>query len=161
MQTHMSGHKKTTSSLKNLLEHNITMEINEIRQRIAELAKEKDILEGNLQEAMVSAIREISKENHYGVKKIGNHMMSISLSQMSGRPWSPKFYDWEDSAKSVLKYLENTPAINWKKKLTDLLESNGDVAELKKRGVIWPGYTGIVERTPIDKVFIEKIIEKI
>jgi hypothetical protein len=137
------------------------MDINEIRQHIVELAKEKELLEGNLQEAMVSAIQEISKENHYGVKKIGKHMMSISLSQMVGSIWSPKFYDWEDSAKSVLKYLENTPAINWKKKLTDLLEANGDVVELKKRGMIWPGYTGIVERIPIDKVFIEKIIEKI
>ena len=137
------------------------MEINEIRQRIAELTKEKDMLEGNLQEAMVSAIQEISKENYYGVKKIGKHMMSISLSQMSSKPWSPKFYDWEDSAKSILKYLENTPAINWKKKLTDLLETGGDVIELKKRGIIWPGHTGIVEKTPIDRVFIEKIIEKI
>lgn len=137
------------------------MELKEIRQRIAELTKEKELLEGNLQEVMVSAIYEISKENHYGVKKIGKHMMSISLSQMVGSIWSPKFYDWEDSAKSILKYLENTPAINWKKKLTDLLETNGDVVELKKRGIIWPGYTGIVERTPIDKVFIEKIIEKI
>ena len=137
------------------------MEINEIRQRIAELAKEKDMLEGNLQEAMVSAIQEITKENHYGVKKIGKHMMSISLSQMTGKTWSPKFYDWEDFAKSILKYLENTPAINWKKKLTDLLETGGDVIELKKRGIIWPGHTGIVETTPIDKVFIEKIVEKI
>lgn len=137
------------------------MEINEIRQRIAELTKEKDMLEGNLQEAMVSAIQEISKENHYGVKKISKHISSISLSQMMSGIWSPKFYDWEDSAKSVLNYLEKTPAINWKKKLTDLLETNGDVVELKKRGIIWPGHTGIVERTPIDRVFIEKIIEKI
>ena len=137
------------------------MDIIDIRRRIAELTKEKELLEGNLQEAMVSAIQEIAKENHYGVKKIGKHMMSISLSKMVGSIWSPKFYDWEDSAKSVLKYLENTPAINWKKKLTALLETNGDVVELKKRGIIWPGYTGIVERIPIDKVFIEKIIEKI
>lgn len=137
------------------------MDIIDIRRRIAELTKEKELLEGNLQEAMVSAIQEITKENHYGVKKIGKHMMSISLSQMSGRPWSPKFYDWEDSAKSVLKYLEKTPATNWKKKLMELLETKGDVVELKKRGIIWPGYTGIVERTPIDRVFIEKIIEKI
>lgn len=137
------------------------MELEEIRQRINELTKEKEMMEETLKEAMVSSIYEITKENHYGVKKIGKHMMSISLSQMTGRPWSPKFYDWEDSAKSILKYLENTPAINWKKKLTDLLETNGDVVELKKRGIIWPGYTGIVERTPIDKVFIEKIVEKI
>jgi len=137
------------------------MKLEEICQRINELTKEMDMLEGNLQEAMVSAIQEISKENHYGVKKISKHMMSISASQMIGSIWSPKFYDWEDSAKSLLNYLSGTPAINWKKKLTDLLETNGDVVGLKKRGIIWPGHTGIVENTPIDKVFIEKIIEKI
>ena len=137
------------------------MDIIDIRRRIAELTKEKELLEGNLQEAMVSAIQEISKENYYGVKKISKHMMSISLSQMCGKSWSPKFYDWEDSAKSILKYLSNTPAINWKKKLTDLLETGGDVIELKKRGIIWPGHTGIVETIPIDRVFIEKIIERI
>jgi hypothetical protein len=45
--------------------------------------------------------------------------------------------------------------------LTDLLETNGDAVELKKRGMIWPGHTGIVEITPIDKMFIKKIVEKI
>ena len=136
--------------------------IEDIRWRIADLAKEKNILEENLQEAMVSAIQEIAKENPYGIKKIsGLKMMTISSSQLASKPWSMEFFDWESSAAAILKYLEKTPAINWKKKLTDLLETKGDVVELKKRGVIWPGYTGIVQRTPIDRVFIEKIIEKI
>ena len=129
--------------------NNTIMKLEEIHQRINELAKEMDMLEETLQEAMVSSIYEITKENHYGAKKIGNHMMSISASQMVGRPWSPKFYDWEDSAKSILNYLSETPAINWKKKLTELLEVKGDIIELKRKGII------------IDKVFIEKIIEKI
>ena len=138
------------------------MDINEIRRRIADLAKEKELLEGNLQEAMVSAIQEIGQENPYGIKKTsGLKMMTIKSSQLMDKPWSFEFFDWEESANAVLKYLEKTPAINWKKKLTDLLETKGDVVELKKRGVIWPGYTGIVQRTPIDRMFIEKIIEKI
>ena len=41
------------------------MKIEEIRRRIAELTKEKELLEGNLQEAMVSAIQEIGQENPY------------------------------------------------------------------------------------------------
>lgn len=138
------------------------MEIEEIRRRIAELTKEKELLEGNLQEVMVSVIQEIGQENPYGIKKIsGFKMMTISYSQLFDKPWSMEFFDWEASAAAVLKYLEKTPAINWKKKLEELLESKGDVVELKKRGVIWPGYTGIVQRTPIDRVFIEKIIERI
>lgn len=139
------------------------MEIEEIRRHIAELTKEKELLEGNLQEVMVSAIQEIGQENPYGIKKSssGIKMMTISYSKLFDKPWSMEFFDWEASAAAVLKYLEKTPAINWKKKLEELLESKGDVVELKKRGVIWPGYTGIVQRTPIDRVFIEKIIERI
>ena len=138
------------------------MEIEDIRRRIAELSKEKELLEGNLQEAMVSAIQEIAKENPYGVKKMGGiKMMTISSSQLFNKPWSMEFFDWEESAAAVLKYLEKTPVTNWKQKLTDLLNTKGNVVELKKRGVIWPGYTGIVQRTPIDRVFIEKIIERI
>ena len=138
------------------------MDINYIRQRIAELTKEKNMMEENLQEAMVSAIQEVAKENPYGVKKKGGlKMMTISSSQLASKPWSMEFFDWEESAAAVLKYLENTPAINWKQKLTDLLNTKGDVVELKKRGMIWMGHTGIVQRTPIDRVFIEKIIEKI
>lgn len=138
------------------------MEIEDIRRRIAELSKEKELLEGNLQEAMVSAIQEIAKENPYGVKRMGGiKVMTISSSQLASKPWSMEFFDWEESAAAILKYLEKTPATNWKKKLTDLLETKGNVVELKKRGMIWPGYTGIVQRTPIDRVFIEKIIERI
>lgn len=83
------------------------------------------------------------------------------LTRRERRPRSPQYYDWEDSAKSILNHLSGTPAINWKKKLMMLLETKGDVVELKKRGMIWPGYTTIVERIPIEKVFIEKIIERI
>lgn len=138
------------------------MDINYIRRRIEELTKEKELLEGNLQEAMVSAIQEIGQENPYGIKKIsGFKMMTISSSQLASKPWSMEFFDWESSAAAVLKYLEKTPVSNWKKKLMELLETKGDVVELKKRGMIWPGYTGIIQRTPIDRVFIEKIIEKI
>lgn len=138
------------------------MDINEIRGRIAELTKEKELLEGNLQEAMVSAIQEIGQENPYEIKKMsGFKMMTISSSQLASKPWSMEFFDWEASAAAVLKYLEKTPVTSWKKKLTDLLETKGDVIELKKRGKIWPGMTGIVQRTPIDRVFIEKIINKI
>lgn len=138
------------------------MDINEIRQRIAELAKEKELLEGNLQEAMVSAIQEIAKENPYGIKKKdGLKTMTISSSQLYNKPWSMDFFDWEESAAAVLKYLEKTPITNWKKRLEELLESKGDVIELKRRGTGILGYKGIVQRTPIDRRFIEKIINKI
>ena len=138
------------------------MDINYIRRRIAELTKEKNMMEGFLQEAMVSAIQEIGQENPYGIKKIsGFKMMTISSSQLASKPWSMEFFDWESSAAAVLKYLEKTPITNWKKRLEELLESKGDVIILKRRGTGILGYRGVVQQTPIDRVFIEKIIEKI
>ena len=137
------------------------MDITYIRRRISELSKEKEMMEGFLQEAMTKSILETANENPDKLKMIGNHMMVISSRKLLGNPWSPKFYDWEDSVKSIMNYLSGTPVINWKKKLMELLETNGDVVELKKRGIIWPGHTGIVEKIPIDKVLIEKIVDKI
>ena len=138
------------------------MDINEIRKRLSELTQEKEMMEESLQEAMVSAIREIGRENPYDIKKTsGFKMMTVSSSQLVGRPWSFATFDWEESAEAVMEYLKNTPAINWKKKLTDLLDTKGDIIELKRRGKIWFGMTAIIWRVPVDRVFIEKIIEKI
>lgn len=140
------------------------MELSEIRRRIEELAKEQKVLEGDLQEAMVKSIQEIAQENPHQVKKspAGFRMMTIKSSELFDKPWSFEFFNWEESAAAILKYLANTPVTSWKKKLTSLLEeSKGTVVELKKRGTIWPGVTGIIQRTPIDRRFIEKVIEKI
>lgn len=137
------------------------MDITYIRRRISELTKEKEMMEGFLLEAMTNAIYEIAKENPNQMKKIGNHMMVINSSQLLGKVWSSEFFNWEESAAAVLNWLSGTPVTGWKKKLTDLLESKGDVVELKKRGKIWYDMTAIVQRTPIDRRFIEKVIEKI
>ena len=139
------------------------MDISEIRRRIEELAKEQKVLEGDLQEAMVNAIQEIAQENPHQIKKVGGiKMMTISSAELFDKPWSFEFFNWEESASAILKYLANTPVSLWKKKLTDLLEeSKGTVVELKKRETIWRGHTEIVKRTPIDRRFIEKVIEKI
>ena len=138
------------------------MEIEEIRRRIEELANEKQMMEETLREAMVSAIQEIGQENPNKVQRVGGiKVMTIKSSQLIDKPWSFEFFDWEQSASAVLKYLAGTPVTSWKQKLTDLLDTKGKVVELKKRGKIWYGMTGIVERTPIDRRFIEKIIEKI
>lgn len=139
------------------------MDITYIRRRISELTKEKEMMEGFLLEAMTNAIYEIAQENPHQIKKVGGiRVMTISSAELFDNPWSFEFFNWEGSAAAILKYLANTPVTSWKKKLTSLLEeSKGTVVELKKRGTIWPGCTGIIQRTPIDRRFIEKVIEKI
>lgn len=140
------------------------MDLTYIRRRISELSREKEMMEGFLQEAMVNAIQEIAQENPHQIKKspAGFRMMTIKSSELFDKPWSFEFFNWEESAAAILKYLANTPVTSWKEKLTSLLEeSKGTVVELKKRGTIWPGVTAIIQRTPIDRRFIEKVIEKI
>ena len=137
------------------------MDITYIRRRISELSREKEMMEGFLLEAMTKAILETANENPDKPKMVGNHMMVISSQKLLGKPWSMEFMNWEESANAILNYLSGTPAINWKQKLTDLLKTDAEAIELKKRGTIWPGCTGIIKRTPINRLFIEKIIEKI
>lgn len=138
------------------------MKLEEIRTRIQELARETEMMQEELQKAMVEVIYESAKENPNTFKKVSGHIYTIGISEIAGKPWSPKFFDWEESAREILNYLKGTPSAGWKKKLEDLLhQSNRDVVELKKRGTIWPGITGIINRTPIDRRFIEKIMEKI
>lgn len=137
------------------------MEIDEIRRRITELAEEKKNLEESLLDAMTKSILETANENPDKPKMVGNHMMVISSRKLLGKPWSMEFMNWEESARAILNYLSGTPAINWKQKLTDLLKTDAEIIELKKRGKIWYDMTAIVQRTPINRLFIEKIIEKI
>ena len=110
---------------------------------------------------MTQAILETANENPDKPKMVGNHMMVISSQKLLGKPWSMGFIHWEESARAILNYLSGTPAMNWKQKLTDLLKTDEEVIELKKRGKIWYDMTAIVQRTPINRLFIEKIIEKI
>lgn len=137
------------------------MELTEIRRKIEDLTKEKEKMEKYLRDEMVAVILETSKENYHGIKKVSAHLSVINSSQVFGRSWSLEFFNWEESANTILKYLSNTPVMNWKQKLEDLLKAEGDVIKLKRRGTIWPGVTAIVQRTPIDRVFIEKIVERI
>lgn len=137
------------------------MDITYIRRRISELSREKEMMEGFLLEAMTQAILETANENPDKPKMVGNHMMVISSQKLLGKPWSMEFMNWEESAKAILNYLSGTPAMNWKQKLTDLLKTDAEVIEFKKRGKIWYDMTAIIQRTPINRLFIEKIIEKI
>ena len=137
------------------------MNIQDIKLRIYELSEEKALMENLLKEEIINIIYEVAKSDHdHNMRKISKNISIISYSHMIGSSWSSIFHSWEKQADDLLNYLANTPIIGWKKKLTDMLDTKGNV-EIKKRGYIWPGVTGIVDRIPIDREFVEKIIERI
>ena len=140
------------------------MNIREIQNKIEELARQKGILEKQLTDAIVEAIRAVVKENPNPPRKISQHMCIIHFSDLVGNPWNIEFYDWEIAAEFVIDFLSNKPSDKWK----NLLE-----AELKravrnsvpfKRNVVtkrhYVSYSSQIS-TPINRKFIEKIIERI
>ena len=140
------------------------MDIREIQNKIEELARQKGILEKQLTDAIVEAIRVVAKENPNPPRKISQHMCIIHFSDLIGNPWNIEFYDWEIAAEFVIDFLSNKPSDKWK----NLLE-----AELKravrnsvpfKRNVVtkrhYVSYSSQIS-TPINRKFIEKIIERI
>ena len=140
------------------------MDIREIQNKIEELARQKGILEKQLTDAIVEAIRVVAKENPNPPRKISQHMCIIHFSDLIGNPWKIEFYDWEIAAEFVIDFLSNKPSDKWK----SLLEAELKRAVMNsvpfKRNVATKGYYVSYSSqisTPINRKFIEKIIERI
>ena len=140
------------------------MNIREIQNKIEKLARQKGILEKQLTDAIVEAIRAVAKENPNPPRKISQHMCIIHFSDLIGNPWNIEFYDWEIAAEFVIDFLSNKPSNKWK----SLLEAELKRAVMNsvpfKRNVVtkryYISYSSQIS-TPINRKFIEKIIERI
>ena len=140
------------------------MNIREIQNKIENLARQKGILEKQLTDAIVEAIRAVAKENPNPPRKISQHMCIIHFSDLIGNPWNIEFYDWEIAAEFVIDFLSNKPSNKWK----SLLEAELKRAVMNsvpfKRNVVtkryYISYSSQIS-TPINRKFIEKIIERI
>lgn len=134
--------------------------IKEIQVKIKDLLKLKAQLEADLGNAIVSVINEIGAENPNNIKRINKQCYIINFSQIINKPWSPLYFDWEASAEFVINELDGKPKEDWVKILQSKLESKENYAKFTK--VTKDGYgRNITNTIPIDRRFIEKIIEKI
>lgn len=137
------------------------MEINEIKNRLIEIRQESQILEEKWRECIVNAITDVSKENYHKIHKISEHIYIIKHSELIGNPWSVSFYNLEESAKVVLKFLSNKDVTKWKKLLEEKLEKcDSNKVEFEECRVNRYGHK-VTYKIPINKIFIEKIVEKI
>lgn len=135
------------------------MEVQSILQRFDEIADELKKLEAALVEAITEAVKEISKENPHGIKRIAPKCFTIRASQLIGNPWNPSYYDWEASGKVVLEYLQKKDVKKWKSILQEKLEKSKDNSIEFESTTTINGYTW-TNKTPIERTFIEKIIAK-
>lgn len=140
------------------------MDIKEIRDKIEELARQREILETKLTNAIVEAILTTAKENPNPPRKISQHMCIIHFSNLIGNPWNIEFYDWKIAAEFVIDFLSNKPSDKWKSLLeAELKRAVMNSVPFKRKVVIKGRYVSYSSQisTPINRKFIEKIIEKI
>lgn len=135
------------------------MKLSEIKRKSDELEAQIKQLQVELKNTIIAAINEAAEGNPYHIKKLGANCFIIKSSQMIGRPWSPAFYDWEASAKFVKETLENRDVTEWVSIMEKWLESaKMNTIEVKRRLKVWGSYYQEFT-TPIDKAFIEKVLE--
>ena len=131
------------------------MDVKTLHERIDELSKQLEMAENNLILAIKETIFETAKETTTHFKKISQHHFVINVSELIDKPWTPSFYNWEKSGEIVFEYLQKKPAREWKNILIDLLKtSNNNVICIKTNKYCKNG-------SPVDRRFIEKIVERI
>lgn len=136
------------------------MEVKNILQRFDDIANELKELEAALVVAITEAINEVSKENTHNIKKVSKNIFIINSSELLGNPWNPSYYDWEASGKVVLEYLQGKDVKKWKSLLQEKLDkSKGKTVEFENKAYC-SGYV-YTNKTPIERVFIEKIVSKL
>ena len=136
------------------------MDVKDIYASIDELTAQLEIMTAKLEEAVKLAVKEAAKANPNKLNRISEHIFTIQYSQLIGKPWSPSFYDWNQSAEFIIGYLKNKPCTDWKKILQSKLEkATGDVVPFETK--TGSGYYKTTYTTPVDKRFIEKIIAKL
>lgn len=136
------------------------MEVKSILKRFDDIANELKELEDALVVAITETINEVSKENPHNIRKASKNIFIINSSELLGNPWNPSYYDWEASGKVVLEYLQGKDVKKWKSLLQEKLDkSKGKIVEFEKKAYC-SGYV-YTNKTPIERVFIEKIVSKL
>lgn len=135
------------------------MKLSEIKHKRDELEAQIKQLQVELKNTIIAAIDEAAVGNPYHIKKLGANIFIIKSSQMIGRPWSPSFYDWEQTAKFIKETLENRDVTEWVSIMEKWLESaKMNTIDVKRKMKVWGGnYQEFT--TPIDKAYIEKVLE--
>lgn len=133
----------------------------ELKGKIEELLRQKEMLDTKLGDAIVAAIGEVAKENPNKLNRVAKNAYVMKFSDFIHKPWNATFFDWEKSAEFVIDFLKNKPKTEWCSILEKMLDDG------KERDVIYfdkpftYNYTRHVRTQPISRKFIELIIQKL
>lgn len=136
------------------------MEVKNILKRFDDIAEELKRLEAELAKAITEAINEVAKENPHNIRRVSKNIFIIKSSELCGNPWNPSYYDWAASSNVVLEYLQGKDVKKWKSLLQGKLDNTkGKIIEFEKK-TYYNGYV-YTNKTPIERIFIEKIVSKL
>lgn len=136
------------------------MEVKAILKRFDDISNEIKELEVELVLAITKAINEAAQENPHNISRVSKNIFVINSSELCGNPWNPSYYDWVASSNVVVEYLQGKDVKKWKSLLQEKLDkANGKIIEFEKKAYC-KGYA-YTTKTPIERIFIEKIVSKL
>jgi hypothetical protein len=134
--------------------------IAEIRNRMEELLRQKEMLDAELGDAMVAAINDVAKENPNALKRTAKNVYVMNFSDFVNKPWNATYFDWEKSAEFIINFLKDKPKNEWCDVLGELLKKGNDDSIYFDKAYHVNGYR-YVNRQPISRRFIELIIQRL
>lgn len=135
---------------------------NKRNQIIADIEMHKNklrFLEKQLEEYSLHQIADVAESKI--IPRVTNHIFVIKFSDMIGRPWNPEFYYWKMSAKIVIKFLQPHPVTEWKERLVDKINNSKQEHVVEFERVVSCAGVRCKHKIPVDKDFIQKIIERL
>ena len=131
--------------------------IKEINLEISKLNEDLKALESILENAILSTIDEIARDQK--IRRIGEHCFVVKFSDLVGSVWNTEFFDWAASANIVKKFLQGKPASQWIDSLKQKLsESQNGKMVIFEQTISCRGYK-TVNRIPVSTEFIQLIIK--
>ncbi len=135
--------------------------IDNLVQGLEDLEQQRQSIISQIREIATGTMKEVAEENNPEiVQKIGPRCFTVKVSSLWEKGWSPVTHNWEESLPYVLKFLEKHPVQKWKEILSKKVkESKEKVVYITDRVYINGMYKN--NQYAIDKLFLEKIVEKL
>lgn len=133
--------------------------IKQIEQELLDLQKQKGQLEEKLIDAICAAFLTVAKR--HPLQRISPHCFVVRFSEVLGNPLNPTFYDWEQSIKIIIKFLQPKPVEEWIRSLVIKLENSPQnqpvVFEYNRQ------FNGVrySEKIPVSRLFVEEIVKEL
>ena len=138
--------------------------IDNLIQGLEDLEQQRQSLISQIKEIATGTMKEVAEENNPDIiQKIGPRCFTVKASSLWEKGWSPVTHNWEESLPIVLGFLEKHPVQKWKEILSKKVkESKGKVVYISDR-IYTTGAIRCYRDTKyaIDKLFLEKIVEKL